>query len=210
MRERVSAPKGRFKRSKFCSKFPNFQNFGNRKEVFFESVKKKWKLLEVQKFGAVSFQVFEPFPNLYSTGTQAQHKGAVRRITSRTQQQRGSLDIGWAMADRKKRGAPFGLVPSFRPKQRSTPSSDREGMLQRMEAAAVIMLVLSTVVTSVVVYCLLPKPRQIIHEPRRLLWEEHTADINWRGLFRRMYRMDEHTFNNLAEMLRPILERNEY
>ena len=25
-----------------------------------------------------------------------------------------------------------------------------------------------------------------------------------------MYRMDEHTFKKLAEMLRPILERNEY
>ena len=177
--------------------------------MFFESVLKKWKLLGVQKFGAVSFQVFEPFPNLCSTGTQGQHKGAVRRTTCRTQQQRGSLDIGWAMADRRKRGAPSGSVPSSRPRQRSTPSSDREGMLQRMEAAAVIMLVLSTVVTSVVVYCLLPKPRQISHEPRRLVWEEHTADINRRWLFRRMYRMDEHTFNNLAE-LRPILERNEY
>ena len=79
-----------------------------------------------------------------------------------------------------------------------------------MEAAAVIVLVLSTVVTSVVVHRLLPNPRQTIHEPRRLNWEEHTADINRRGFFGKMYRMDEHTFKKLAEMLRPILERNEY
>ena len=94
---------------------------------------------------------------------------------------RGSLDIGWDMADRRKRGTPSDSVPSSRPRQRSRPSSDREGILQRMEAAAVIVLVLSTVVTSVVVHRLLPKPRQTIHEPRRLDWEEHTADINNRG-----------------------------
>ena len=114
------------------------------------------------------------------------------------------------MADRRKRGAPSGSVPSSRSRQRSRPSSDREGILQRMEAAAVIVLVLSTVVvTSVVVHRLLPKPRQTIDEPRRLDWEEHTADINRWGLFRRMYRMDD-TFKKLDEMLRPILERNEY
>ena len=50
-----------------------------------------------------------------------------------------------------------------------------------MEAAAAIVFVLSTVVTSVVVHCLLPKSRQIIYEPRRLDWEEHTADINTLG-----------------------------
>ena len=114
------------------------------------------------------------------------------------------------MTYHRKRGAPSGSVPSSRPRQRSRPSSDREEILQRMEAAAVIVFVLSTVVTSVVVHRLLPKPRQTIHEPRRLNWEEHTADINRRGLFRRMYRMDEHTFKKLAEMLQPILERNEY
>ena len=114
------------------------------------------------------------------------------------------------MTDHRKRGAPSGLVPSSRPRQRSRPSSGREEILQRMEAAAVIVFVLSTLVTSVVVHCLLPKPRQKFHEPRRLNWEEHTANINRRRLFRRMHRMDEHTFKKLAEMLRPILERNEY
>ena len=79
-----------------------------------------------------------------------------------------------------------------------------------MEAAAVIVLVLSTVATSVVAHCLLLKPRQTIHEPRRLDWEELTADINRRGLSRRVYRMDEHTFKKLPEMRRPMPERNEY
>ena len=141
------------------------------------------------------------------------HKGDIRTSYAVPQvalNSRGSLDIGWAMADRRKRGAPSGSVPSSRPRQRSRPSSDREGMLQRMEAAAVLVLVLSTVVTSVVVHCFLPKPRQVIHKPRRLDWEEHTADISRRGLFRRMHRMDEHTFNKLAEMLRPILKRSKY
>ena len=130
------------------------------------------------------FRVFEPFPNMCGTGTQGRHNGVVRHTTSRTQRQRkGSLDVGWAMADRRKRGAPYGSMSSSRPRQRSRPSSDREGMLQRMEAADVIVLVLSTVVTSVVVHCLFPKPRQSIQEPRRLDWEENTADIYRRGLF---------------------------
>ena len=59
------------------------------------------------------------------------------------------------MTDHRKRGAPSGSVPSSRPRQRSRPSSDREEILQRMKAAAVIVLVLSTVVTSVVVHRLL-------------------------------------------------------
>ena len=68
---------------------------------------------------------------------------------------RGSLDIGWDMTDHRKRGAPSGSVPSSRPRQRSRPSSDREEILQRMKAAAVIVIVLSTVVASVVVHRLL-------------------------------------------------------
>ena len=60
------------------------------------------------------------------------------------------------MTDHRKRGAPSGSVPSSRPRQRSRPSSDREEILQRIKAAAVvIVLVLSTVVTSVVVHRLL-------------------------------------------------------
>lgn len=35
-------------------------------------------------------------------------------------------------------------------------------------------------------------------------------DARRRKLFRRMYRMEEHSFNKVAELLRPILERNDY
>ena len=80
------------------------------------------------------------------------------------------------MIDHRKCGAPSGSVLSSRPRQRSRPSSDREEFFQRMEGADVIVLV-----PSVVVHRLLPKPRQTIHEPRRLNCEEHTADINRRG-----------------------------
>ncbi|CAN0186395.1 unnamed protein product, partial [Ascophyllum nodosum] len=55
-----------------------------------------------------------------------------------------------------------------------------------------------------------PKTRQRIHEPRRLEWEEHRVDLARRGMFRRMYRMEEQTFNKLAELLRPILSHNDY
>ena len=114
---------------------------------------------------------------------------------------RGNLDIGLAMADHRKRGAPLGSVP-FLLDRGSAPDLVRSrGNAPRMEAAAVIVLVLNTVVTSpVVVLCLLPKSRQIIYEPRRLDWEEHIADINSRGLFRRMYHVDEHTFKKLADL----------
>ena len=68
---------------------------------------------------------------------------------------RDNLDVGWDTTNHRKRGAPAGSVPSSRPRQRSRPSSDREKIPQRMKAAAVIVLVLSTVVTSVVVHRLL-------------------------------------------------------
>ena len=71
------------------------------------------------------------------------------------------------------------------------------------------MLVL-TAVTSTVVQRFAPKARQAIHEPRRLDWEAHVEDVRRRKLFRRMYRMEEHSFYKLAELLRPILERNDY
>ena len=38
----------------------------------------------------------------------------------------------------------------------------------------------------------------------------HVEDVRRRKLFRRMYRMEEHSFHKLAELLRPILERNDY
>ena len=78
-----------------------------------------------------------------------------------------------------------------------------------MRAVAAVLMVLN-VVTATVAQGFGPKVRQSIHEPRRLVREEHKVDLRRRGLFRRMYRMDEHTFDNLAELLRPTLERNNY
>ena len=50
----------------------------------------------------------------------------------------------------------------------------------------------------------------LTHEPRRLDWEEHVRDVRRRGKFRRLYRMEERSFDKLAELLRPILERNDF
>ena len=108
------------------------------------------------------------------------------------------------MADRRKRGAPTESSGSFRPRARA-----RRDVLQKLKAAAAIVLVL-TVVTSTVAQRFAPKTRQPIHEPRRLDWDTHVEDVRRRKLFRRMYRMDEHSFYKLAELLRPILERNDY
>ena len=190
-------------------KFGNLENFVNRKEAFFQTIKKFRKLLRALIFGAGIFSFFRDFLIFVAPANKGDI-GASYAVPQAALNSRGNLDIGWDMADRRKHGAPSGLVPSSRPRQRSRLSSDREGIVQRMEAAAVIVLVLSTIVTSVVAHRLLPKPRQTIHEPRRLDWEEHTTDVNRRRLFRRMYRMDEHTFKKLTEMLRPTLERNEY
>ena len=110
------------------------------------------------------------------------------------------------MADRRKRGAPVGLMSSPRPRQRFRPCTRQDIMLKKMRAVAVVMMI----VTSTIAQVSGPKVRQSIHEPRRLVWEEHKVDLRRRGLFRRMYRMDEHTFDKLAELLRPILERNDY
>ena len=107
------------------------------------------------------------------------------------------------MADRRKRGALVGLMSSPRPRQRFRPCT-RQDMLKKMRAVAVVMMI----VTSTIAQVSGPKVRQ--SKPRRLVWEEHKVDLRRRGLFRRMYRMDEHTFDKLAELLRPILERNEY
>lgn len=78
-----------------------------------------------------------------------------------------------------------------------------------MQAAVALVVVLTTVTATVVQGCA-PRTRQAAYQPRRLTWEEHAEDLRRRGLFRRMYRMDEHTFDKLAELLRPILERNDY
>lgn len=72
------------------------------------------------------------------------------------------------------------------------------------------MVLLLTVVSTTVAQRFAPKARQPIHEPRRLDWDEHVKDLRRRRLFRRMYRMDEHSFDKLADHLRPIIERNDF
>ena len=98
------------------------------------------------------------------------------------------------MADRRKRGAPTESSGSFRPRARA-----RRDVLQKLKAAAAIVLVL-TVVTSTVAQRFAPKTRQPIHEPRRLDWDAHVEDVRRRKLFRRMYRMEEHSLYKLAEL----------
>ena len=72
------------------------------------------------------------------------------------------------------------------------------------------MVLVLTAVTSTVVQGSAPNARQPIHQPRRLDWDAHVEDVRRRKLFRRTYRMEEHSFYKLAELLRPILERNDY
>ncbi|CAM9506151.1 unnamed protein product, partial [Pylaiella littoralis] len=84
-------------------------------------------------------------------------------------------------------------------------------ILAKVKAVAAVVVVLSVVASTAVIHGLGPKKRKRIHEPWRLDWEEHRVDLERRGMFRRMYRMDEQTFNNkLSELLRPILTRNDY
>ncbi|CAB1117881.1 unnamed protein product [Ectocarpus sp. CCAP 1310/34] len=117
------------------------------------------------------------------------------------------------MADRRKRGAPLGSSCAGPPGQRFMRASGRQELVRQMKAAAaVVILVLSAaaVVTSVAVHASANKTRAAIHEPRRLVWEDHAADLKKRKLFRRMYRMEEPVFNKLAGLLEPILQRNDY
>ena len=72
-----------------------------------KSFPKTRKLLGAQKFGAVSFQFWSPFQICEAPA----HKGDIRAsyaVPQVTLNSRGSLDIGWAMADRRKRGAASG------------------------------------------------------------------------------------------------------
>ncbi|CAB1114611.1 unnamed protein product [Ectocarpus sp. CCAP 1310/34] len=112
------------------------------------------------------------------------------------------------MGDRRKRGAPTESSGSLRPRARARPTHTQD-VLNKLKAIAAIVLVV-TVATSTVIQRLAPKARQPIHEPRRLDWDEHLEDVRRRKLFRRMYRMEEHSFNKLADLLRPILERNDF
>ena len=115
-----------------------------------------------------------------------------------------------AMTARRKRRQPLGSMPTARQQQRKRPRCPEIPTI--VKAAVAIAILLSVVATTaVVIQDSAPKTRKRIHEPRRLVWEEHNrVDLARRGMFRRMYRMEEHTFNSLAELLRPILSHNDY
>ena len=114
------------------------------------------------------------------------------------------------MDDRRKRRQPLGSMPTARQQQRKRPCTAQE-ILTIVKAAVAIAILLSVVATTAgVIQGSAPKTRQRIHEPRRLVWEEHRVDLARRGMFRRMYRMEKQTFRTLAELLRLILSHNGY
>ena len=82
-------------------------------------------------------------------------------------------------------------------------------MLRAITAAAVVVV---AAVTSSVTHTMLASGiRKGINEgSRRLDWEEHCEDLDERGpdCLRRQYRMPQQTLENLADMLRPLLEVN--
>ena len=114
------------------------------------------------------------------------------------------------MADRRKRRQPLGSMPTARQQRRKRSCISQE--ILTIVKAAVAIAILSSVVatTAAVIQGSAPKTRQRIHEPQRLVWEEHRVDLARRGMFRRMYHIEEQTFNKLAELLRPILSHNDY
>ena len=113
------------------------------------------------------------------------------------------------MADRRKRRQPLSSMPTGRQQQQRKRPRCPE-ILTIGKAAVDIAIQLSVVATTAVIQGYAPTTRQRIYEPRRLVWEEHRVDMARRGMFRRMYRMEEQTFNLLAELLRPILSHNDY
>ena len=115
-----------------------------------------------------------------------------------------------AMADRRKRRQPLGSMSTARQQQCKRPRCP-EILTMIVKAAVAIAILLSVVATTAaVIQGSAAKTRQRIHEPRRLVWEEHRVDLARRGMLRRMYRMEEQTLNLLAELLRPILSHNDY
>ena len=119
------------------------------------------KQLGHKNLAPIASKFLPPFPS----SPAATHEGSVKVP-------RGSLAIGYrlgpCMADRRKRGAPVGLMSSLRPRQRLRPCT-RQDMLKKMTAVAAVLMALS-VVTATVVQGFGPKMRQSIHEPRRLVW----------------------------------------
>ena len=84
----------------------------------------------------------------------------------------------------------------------------------RMLRAITAAMIVVAAVTSSVTHTMLDSDiRKSINErSRRLDWEDHCEDLDKRGsdCFRRRYRMPQQTFEMLADILRSLLEVNQY
>ena len=54
-----------------------------------------------------------------------------------------------------------------------------------------------------------PKTRTPIYEPHGMTWPEFREDLRRRKAFRRTVRMSEASFEKLADLLRPAIQKNE-
>lgn len=113
-----------------------------------------------------------------------------------------------AMADPRKRREAPGLSSATRRRQRNRLHDETEEANRMMTALTAIVIMVGVVATEIE-HSYAPEVRQPVYEAPRLLWEDHRNDLEERSCFRRYYRMDVDAFNKLAELLRPLLERNE-
>ncbi|CAN0458986.1 unnamed protein product, partial [Scytosiphon promiscuus] len=54
-----------------------------------------------------------------------------------------------------------------------------------------------------------PRTRAPIYEPHRATWAEFREDLRRRKAFRRTVRMSEESFEKLADLVRPALQKDE-
>jgi len=110
---------------------------------------------------------------------------------------------------RKRSGSPEDSLLS-RTRQRFNPYNFPEARRRNMlKAIAVALVVLGMFMTAGATPHV-PKRRSPIHEPYRLSWAELREDLRRRKAFRRTFRMPEESFAKLADLLRPVLEKNEH
>ena len=120
------------------------------------------------------------------------------------------------MADgRKRRRGVSGLATTRargRARQRSDVNRDviRGSLLVGAVTMVLVVAGLVSVGASSIAQSYVPRTRRGIYDPVRLDWDKHVEDLRQRGphCFKRFYRMEESSFNKLAELLRPALEPN--
>lgn len=111
------------------------------------------------------------------------------------------------MTDARKRRGSLGLSPPSSARQRSRRRAGNNVSAILVAAAAAVVVAVA-VASGIAQAAHAPEIRAPIHEPRRLVWEEHVEDLERRNCFLRFYRMPLETFLKLADLLRPHLERN--